>query len=43
MYDKFVEKVNNVDASGFFKKTKFDTDKSDWERKSVMQTQNFWY
>ena len=27
VYDKIVTKVNNVDTSGFFLKTKYDTDK----------------
>ena len=29
VYDKLVGKVNNIDASGFVLKTKYDTDKSD--------------
>ena len=29
IYDKLVEKVNNIDTSGFVLKTKYDTDKSD--------------
>ena len=33
MYDKLVAKVNNIDTSGFFKKTKYDIDKSDLEKK----------
>ena len=33
MYDKLVAKVNNIDTSGFFRKTKYDTDKSDLEKK----------
>ena len=33
MYDKLVAKVNNNDTSGFVLKTKYDTDKSDLERK----------
>ena len=33
MYDKLVTKVNNIDTSGFFRKTKYDTDKSDLEKK----------
>ena len=33
MYDKLVEKVNNIDTSGFVLKTKCDTDKSVLERK----------
>ena len=33
MYDKLVAKVNNSDTSGFVLKTKYDTDKSDLEKK----------
>ena len=33
MYDKLVAKVNNIDTSVFVLKTKYDTDKSDWEKK----------
>ena len=33
MYDKLIAKVNNVDTSGFVLKTKYDTDKSDLEKK----------
>ena len=33
VYDKFVAKVNNSDTSGFALKTKYDTDKSDLEKK----------
>ena len=33
MYDKLVSKVKNIDASGFVLKTKYDTDKSDLEKK----------
>ena len=33
MYDKLVTKVNNIDTSGFVLKIKFDTDKSDLEKK----------
>ena len=42
-YGKLVAKVNNIDASGFFKKkTKYDTDKEKiWKRKSVMLTKEF--
>ena len=36
MYDKLVAKVINVDTSGFVLKTKYDTDKSDLERKFLM-------
>ena len=33
VYDKLVAKVNSIDTSGFVLKTKFDTDKSDLEKK----------
>ena len=33
MYDKLVAKLNNTDTSGFILKTKYDTDKSDLEKK----------
>ena len=33
MYDKLVVKVNNIDIGGFVLKTKYDTDKSDLEKK----------
>ena len=33
MYDKLVEKVNNIDNSGFVLKTKYQTDKSELEKK----------
>ena len=33
VYDKLVAKVISVDASGFVLKTKYDTDKSDLEKK----------
>ena len=33
MYDELVAKVSNTDASGFNWKTKYDTDKSDLEKK----------
>ena len=33
VYDKLVAKVNNIDISGFVLKTKYDTDKSDLEKK----------
>ena len=34
VYDKLVAKVNNIDTSGFVLKTKYDTDKSDLEKKT---------
>ena len=33
VYDKLVEKLNAIDTSGFVLKTKYDTDKSDLEKK----------
>ena len=33
VYDKLVAKVNNIDISGFVLKTKYDTDKSNLEKK----------
>ena len=33
VYDKLVEKGNNIDISGIVLKTKYDTDKSELERK----------
>ena len=33
MYDKLVAKVNNIDTTGFVLKIKYDTDKSDLEKK----------
>ena len=39
-YDKLVTKVNNIDASGFFLKTKYDTDKLELEKK-ITNTSNF--
>ena len=32
-YNKLVTKVNNIDTRGFVLKTKYDTDKSDLEKK----------
>ena len=36
MYDKLVAKVNNIDTSDFALKTKYNTDKSELERKFLM-------
>ena len=36
VYDKLVAKVNNIDTSGFVLKTKYDTDKSDLEKKKFL-------
>ena len=33
VYDKLVAKVNNIDTRGFVLKTKYDTDKSELEKK----------
>ena len=33
MYDKLVTKVNNTDTAGFVLKTKYETNKSDLEKK----------
>ena len=33
VYDKLLTKVNSIDISGFVLKTKYDTDKSDLEKK----------
>ena len=33
MHDKLVSKVNNIDINGFALKAKYDTDKSDLEKK----------
>ena len=33
MYNKLVAKVNNIDTCGFILKTKYDTNKSDLEKK----------
>ena len=35
MYDKLVAKVNNFDITGFVLKTKYDTDKSELEKKII--------
>ena len=37
VYHKLVRKVNNFDTSGFVLETKYNTDKSDLEKKLVMQ------
>ena len=34
VYDKLVEKVNNVDTSEFVLKTKYDTDNSELEKEN---------
>ena len=41
--DKLVAKVNNIDTAGFVLKTTYDTDKSDLEKKLVMQIINSRY
>ena len=35
VYDKLVTKVHNIDTSGFVLKSKYDTDKSDLEKKII--------
>ena len=35
VYDKLVAKINNIDISGFILKTKYDTDKSELEKKII--------
>ena len=37
VYDNLVEKVNNIDTSGFVLKTKFDTDKQSEKEKLMTQ------
>ena len=39
VYDKLVAKVNNIDTSGFVLKTKYDTDKSELEKKNLWSRQ----
>ena len=39
VYDKLVAKVNNIDTSGFNLKTKYDTDKSELEKKNLWSRQ----
>ena len=39
VYDKLVPKVNNIDTSGLVLKTKYDTDKSEFENK-IPDTRN---
>ena len=41
VYDKKVAKVNNIDTTGFVLKTKYDRDKSDLEKKLVIQTNRY--
>ena len=36
LHDKLVAKVNNIDASGFVLKTKYNTDKSDFQKKNQL-------
>ena len=40
MYDKLVAKVNNIDTSGFVLKTKYQTDKTELEKK-ILDVTNF--
>ena len=41
VYDKLVAKVNNIDTTGFVLKTKYDTDKSELEKK-IPDTSGIW-
>ena len=41
VYDKLVAKVNNFDTSRFVLKFKYTADKSNLEKKFVMQTKKF--
>ena len=36
MYEKLVAKINSIAVSGLFLKTKYDTDKSDLEKKFLI-------
>ena len=36
VYDKLVAKVNNIDASDFVLKTKYQTDKTELKTKTLM-------
>ena len=36
MYDKIVAKVNNIDTSEFVLKTKYDADKTEFEKKFLI-------
>ena len=38
VHDKLVAKVNNIDTSGFVLKTKYDIEKSNLEKRLVIQT-----
>ena len=37
LYDKLVAKVNNIDTSDFVLKTKYDTGKTELEKKILME------
>ena len=36
MYDKLIPKVTNLDTSGFVLPTKYDTDKSEFEKRNFV-------
>ena len=36
VYDKLVAKINNIDTSGFVLKTKYETNKSELEKKFLI-------
>ena len=41
VYDKLVTKVDNIDTTGFALKTKYDIDKSDLQKKIMIQKKRF--
>ena len=41
VYGKLVTKVNNIDTTGLVLKITYDRDKSDLEKKLVIQTKKF--
>ena len=41
VYDRLAGNVNTIDTSGFVLKTKYDTDKSDLEKKSMTLTKKY--
>ena len=41
VYDKLVTKVDNIDTTGCVLKTKYDTEKSDLEKKIMIRKKRF--
>ena len=41
VYDKLVTKVDNIDTTGYVLKTKYDTEKSDLEKKIMIREKRF--